>query len=894
METDRGWVHSGVGEMSYTAEIARTRSRSLELRVPFRDEAFLRAHTESGSLTCGQGGGVSATLRFDPPQDWTPFNRISLWVYVQPSTMHSYSFNLAFHSEGSDAGPVNPLAVHFIQDLEPGRWNHVVWEIPDLKRDRVTEFSIGQLLRGHGPEEGGVVTYNFDRLELQRVDCEHYRGWQVAPGRISFSHVGYRPTDRKTALATGIGAAEFELVEARSGETVARFPVKPIENERGRFEALDFTDFARPGRYILRCGGIASRAFDIRDDVWYGTVEKVLNFYYGQRCGFPVPGVHGICHADLRGRRGDEMKVINGGWHDAGDLSQGSFRTGPSLYGMLRNYNELCRRDVEPKLRERLLEEARWGLDWLLKTRFGDGYRITWFTARIYTDNVLDTFDDTISEARHVPFENFLFAGVAAYASQVLADADPDRAAQSLQAAVEDYGATMKAREDWSDATRDEAAYGALAAAQLYRATGEAAYAEDAVAFGRLLLQCQEQGFVDGIPIAGYFYRDTSRTQIVHDHHMSFESVPMTALEALCDALPEHEDWIEWYGAALIYSEFFQARGTFGSAPYDLLANSVWPRREIDRMAERFREREQDPEPIIRQYEDGTPLADGYRLRVFPIWPNNRQHGGTGIHLAATVALGAAARLRNSLRLQGLAGRQFQWVLGANPFSQSLMYGEGYDFQPLFAYCLRDLVGALPVGMDCMAGDEPWWTCFNDSDYKEIWVVPSARFLEGIAYAASPARVEGRAAAPATFTEQRTGTATEVSGEFAVNLPPGEYAVECGTMSRRMDLLAGSSYRLQFHPADWIDVALSAGKPTEDGRVDVSAAVRGAGAHDMELRTFNCSLENRNVRVDLSAGGEETVSRTLQVKHPDRPWALVVIPDGDLGSRREAFGTLCG
>ncbi|MCK4375214.1 MAG: glycoside hydrolase family 9 protein, partial [Candidatus Brocadiae bacterium] len=552
MESDRGWRVAGIGELSYTAEIARTGRHSMQLRIPMRDEEYLRAHSRDGSLTCKQGGSVSATLKFDPPQDWTSLNRISLWVYVQPSAMHSYSFHISFNCEGSVPGPVTPLAVHFIQDLEPGRWNHVVWEIPDLQRDRVAAFSIGQLLRGHGPEEGGTATYNIDRIDLERVDSETYRGWRVAPGKIAFNHVGYRPSGPKVAFAGDTGTEEFELVAARNGETAARFPVKEITNERGRFQELDFSAFTEPGRYFLRCGDSASRPFEIAEELWYGTIEKALNSYYGLRCGFPVPGVHGVCHADLRGKRGDTLKVINGGWHDAGDLSQGSHRTGASLYGMLRTYAELRRRDLQPELRERLLEEAGWGLDWLLKTRFGSGYRITWVTGRIYTDNEIGTIDDTIAPARHTAFENFLFAAVAAYAHQVLAEADQDLATRSLAAAVEDYRATLDERSDWSDATRDEAAFGALAAVQLFRSTGEGHYAEEAAEFGRRLLQCQEQRFVDGIPIAGYFYRDALRERVVHDHHLSFEGSPLVALEALCEALPDHEHWMDWYGAALL------------------------------------------------------------------------------------------------------------------------------------------------------------------------------------------------------------------------------------------------------------------------------------------------------------------------------------------------------
>jgi hypothetical protein len=334
--------------------------------------------------------------------------------------------------------------------------------------------------------------------------------------------------------------------------------------------------------------------------------------------------------------------------------------------------------------------------------------------------------------------------------------------------------------------------------------------------------------------MAGYFYRDTSRSRIVHDHHMSFESVPMTALEALCEVLPDHEDWIEWYGAALVYSEFFQARGTSASEPYDLLANSVWPRREVDRMAERFRERDQDPEPIIRQYEDGTEVADGYRLRVFPIWPNNRQHGGTGVHLAATVALSAAARLRNDLRLQELAARQFQWVLGANPFSQSLMYGEGYDFQPLFAYCMRDLVGALPVGMDCMSGDQPHWCSSSEATFKEVWVEPVNRFL--------------------------------------------------GTLS---------VFLQQPQRADGVRIVNVNTEPDPEARtLRLSADVVGGGSHRIGVRSSNAKPRVTEIQVEVSGGEAKAIECDFSIEDPLQPWVIVLTVDDDPRTRTDVTGAL--
>ena len=120
------------------------------------------------------------------------------------------------------------------------------------------------------------------------------------------------------------------------------------------------------------------------------------------------------------------------------------------------------------------------------------------------------------------PYENFLFSAVAAHASQVLKTADPQRAAASLKAAKEDYAATLRQHPGWTNATVDEAAFGALASVELYRATGKRIYAEQAAHFGQLLMQCQEQSFLNGLPLTGYFYTSTKRDKPVHDHHSSF------------------------------------------------------------------------------------------------------------------------------------------------------------------------------------------------------------------------------------------------------------------------------------------------------------------------------------------------------------------------------------
>ncbi len=891
METDGNWSASGIGTIAYTTERAKSGKRSLRFRTSMRDEAYIAANRKGGSFAGGQGGGTTARLKLASPQDWSRFNRISLWVYVHPTSMRSYSFTIRFDCEGAPTGALDPVRSHFVHDLKAGEWNHVVWEIPDHKRDKVTGFAIYQTLRGHDPEDEGIVTYDFDQIEVQRVDVEPYEGWEVAPGKIAFQHVGYRPSDEKLAFVSGVSETQFELVDARN-KAVASFPIRNADNRRGRFQVLDFTSFTKPGRYTLRCGKVASRPFEISDDFWFGTIEKTLNAYYGLRCGFDVPGVHRVCHQDWQGSLEGQTKIINGGWHDAGDLSQGSHRTGASTYAMLQIYDQLRQRNVRPDLQARLLEEARWGLDWLLKTRFGKGYRTTWALMRIYTDNKVGTVDDVIAPAQHIAFENFLFSAVAGHASRVLKDVDPQRSAQSLRAAEEDYKATLEQRSDWSEATREEAAYGALASVELYRATGNQAYTEQAARFARLLMECQEQRFVEGIPLTGYFYNNAKKQRRVHDHHMSFEEAPLMALQALCDTYPGHADWMEWYGAALLHSEYFFRQGAAVSEPYRLVPNSVWHRSDLEPQPQRAGARPRDEAAIQQQFNEGTRLSENYRLRVFPIWSDNLFHGNTAIHMAGTAAVTAAAQLRNQPALENLVRRQLQWVFGGNPFSESLMYGEGYDYQPLFVYCLRNLVGGMPVGMDSRRNDSPYWPAVNNATYKEIWVVPQSRLLLNLAYMGMPARVTGTASAGAVFREARTGTTAKVpAGKFAVNLAPGDYTVTYGAATKKVAILAGGRYDLPLDARSAVSIDLSA-KRLGQGLVEVTARLRGSGAHKVELRSFNGSVEAPHATVNLAAGREQTLTWKLKAGVEDKPWAAVAIPDGNMSGRAEIFGTL--
>jgi hypothetical protein len=927
MEKEGKWTASPVVRMEYTTDRAKAGTRSLRFRVNQRNEEYIKkSRQKNGSFT---GNAVNfATepdaalmyLELDPPQDWSRFNRISMWCYLHPTENPITCISLQFLCKGAAKGPMDPMPLHYIGDLKPGQWNHLTWEISEYQRDRVSKFYLFQPLSGV-PRKGidPTLIYDFDQLQLDRVDVEPVEGWTVSPGKVSFSHIGYQPAATKLAFSGDMAAKDFQLLDAVSGAVVATLPVKTVENKRGRFQVLDFSAFTKTGRYRLRCGSSLGEEFPIDENAWRSLIDKTLNTFYGFRCGFEVPGVHDACHLDLIISYNGEKRALGGGWHDAGNMMQSSQVTHLTIFSLLQLYDQLQQRRIEPELAGRVLEEARWGLEWSMKMRFGKGLRCTGTSCTYYTDSEIGTIDDIVQEnVANEPSQNIVPTLVAVYAARLLKPTDPEYSARLLGVAEEDYEILIEAYPEppadssvnYRSSWREQIGYLTHTAVELYRATGRKRYADDAARLGRWLMQVQEQRFVDGIPITGYFYEDVKRTRIIHELYSGFGECVPYAFKALCEALPDHPDWIEWYAGLLMYSEFFCRQGIAASSPYDLIPNGVWRRGDVagtvhaDQFQMRFGQtNEENPlyphepnEDLIRSqrlkmFEDAVHLGEDYRLRVFPIWNNFVQHGATNGHLSQTAGLMAAAQARNQRDLAELAARQLQWVLGANPFSRSLVYGEGYDYWQNFSGALPNLVGSMPVGLNSYHNDSPAWPNNSAFLYKEQWVFSSCRMMLSLAHAGIPARISGSTTSGAIFLEKRTGKSVRVDrGTFDLNLAAGEYTITYGGMVRQMALVDGTSYQLELDPSRAIEMDLSSVSPA-GGLVKVAAQVRGSGAHALELRAFNATVDQNQAKLDLGTKGSRTLEWNLRITDPEKPWVMVVIPDGRMADRRELFGT---
>ena len=172
------WSFTGAGEMILTDVHAKDGRHSLRIRS-----------TTSVAQVGGSGEweDLVATRKF-PGEDWSPYNRISLWVYPDVIGAPAISCSLVLHNDGSHKLP-DPYneGRHESIILKNHMWNHVVWEIAPFNRDRITALDFAYSLPKKFPDPGDQTILDIDQLELQSVVADHVEGWDVAPGKIAFS-----------------------------------------------------------------------------------------------------------------------------------------------------------------------------------------------------------------------------------------------------------------------------------------------------------------------------------------------------------------------------------------------------------------------------------------------------------------------------------------------------------------------------------------------------------------------------------------------------------------------------------------------------------------------------------------------------------------------------------
>jgi hypothetical protein len=446
--------------------------------------------------------------------------------------------------------------------------------------------------------------------------------------------------------------------------------------------------------------------------------------------------------------------------------------------------------------------------------------------------------------------------------------------------------------------------FGVVASIELYRTTGEQRYADEAVALGDQILASQERRLQPwSIPLTGYFYTSPKRENLFHRFHVGQEQEPIIALIRLCEALPKHDKWMKWYSAVVLHSQYYLKAAAAVDEPYGVLPAAVYRDSEVRLIPESKNWtplRAADRDAYVQEVHKGISLGGEYYLRRFPVWFDFR--GNSSVLLSQAKALSAAGRLRGDLDAEDLAQKQAQWLVGRNPFSASLMYGEGYDWTPLYSVRSGQMVGALPVGIETRGmDDEPYWPTQICWTYKEVWTQPVGQWIWLMEDIAVPATVSGRGAPsnhqPVEFREQGSGQLVKtipspIDGVFSLHLPEGRYDVRQGSAHANLTVLPGGSNSIDLRPEHFLDFKVSF-QDLGQNEILVRVSAEGSGSHVFSIRSDNLAVrEQAALKVDLIAGKVQQVIWHAHVLSADTPWVALVIPDDLLAERREVTGAV--
>ena len=672
-------------------------------------------------------------------EDITEYNRFSVWIYVDAPGHYTAFVGFSLNNAGERIMPVpGRFEGSHYENVYPGRWQRVVWEIPDLYRDCVTGFGVSLFLSGAPIGASETMSLYIDDMRLDKVEAENSRGFDLRKDAIAYSHSGYRTGALKQAVVQNVGNNSFRLLNEK-GRVVFRGNGQPQENG---FVVLDFSDFNTPGFYTIAIDGIASKPFPIGDNAYLATAWRTLNFFYAQRCGFDQPVLHQECHLDVFCFHPDGRSLsIAGGWHDAADLTQSLANTVESGIAMLELADAV--RGKDQILYERLLEEARWGVNWTMRTRFGDGYRNGGLIIGIWTHNIRGDKDDMQSNARKDPWDNFMGASYCAEAAPFYEDTDPIFARWCRVTAIDDfkYADEMLTERLERNVTEtavssfvvDAAALGMVTAMRLYRVTREQFYIERAAYYASVVMNSQqlERRTDWSIPLRGFFYESPTKARPLAYFHRSQEHLMIQGLAMLLSDAPNHADAPKWRESCKAYSDYLHDISKL-MEPYGILPAAIY---EVDNTdySSIYHEGSRDRgAPSLEEYNEqvrnGIKISETHYIRRFPVAYQFR--GFHAILQGKAKAAFILSRMFNDRELKDIATRQMEYIVGYNPFAMSTIYGDGYDYPQLYGAFSGDVVGAVPVGIQTFENDdEPYMPMQNNCTYKEIWVHTTARMI---------------------------------------------------------------------------------------------------------------------------------------------------------------------
>ena len=438
--------------------------------------------------------------------DLSNYNRIRVKIYIEAEGYQNFYFHLGFGNPES--------FTNHAPSLIPNQLNDIVFEVSRIKRDKVEYMTITPFLMGCPPEALPKIKVYILEIKAEVVDIDYDLGWDLNE-RIAFCHSGYYLDKEKVAIIQNSERIAFLILDENDNVAYKGISEK-VDSLFGDFQILDFTPLQKEGIYKIKIKDQITGKFVINNDPFLSSLWKSLNFLRMLRCGEDIFGVHSACHLNCKTYDEENRTVPNfGGWHDAGDVSQFEICTAEiahSLLDLAKKYKE-----KDKILYERILDEAKVGVSWLLRTRFGNGYRACAVTYSIWRDNILSKDNETIltNQAENGPFENFCAAACEAEAYLAYKDIDRNFANWCLRAAKEDfefgkigYAQGLFTKRWGQSIAAQTSGEGAIAATILYQITNDDYYLKMTINYLDTVLKCQQREYLDwDIKIRGFFLR---------------------------------------------------------------------------------------------------------------------------------------------------------------------------------------------------------------------------------------------------------------------------------------------------------------------------------------------------------------------------------------------------
>lgn len=362
---------------------------------------------------------------------------------------------------------------------------------------------------------------------------------------IRVNQLGYLTEDLKTAVVMVDSLDSYlmsttipgvVIVDIAGGKTYKPQSVTITEawEPMARCYRVDFSNVTVPGRYAIETLGKRSPEFNIGDNVYAGINEIPLYYMRQQRCGYN-PALKTTCHThdgllvlsgDLNGTHVD----VTGGWHDASDYLQYLTTSANAVFQMLFAYqqnpgvwadNFNSAGDEGANGIPDILDEARWGLEWMMKMNPSDTLFLNQIADdrdhRFYGLPADDTADygwgaggarpvypcagkpyglkGNLNDSKGLASSVGKFSSSFSLGAEIFNDIDTvfanelqRRAENAYNVAKANPGACQTApcvspyyyeEDNWTDDME-------LAAVKLYHATGDKRYRRDAIDYGRM------------------------------------------------------------------------------------------------------------------------------------------------------------------------------------------------------------------------------------------------------------------------------------------------------------------------------------------------------------------------------------------------------------------------